>query len=191
MNLGLNQEEQMDTRVLVAYATKYGATAEIAERIGQVLREADVQADVLPVEHVSDLAPYRAVVLGSAVYVGRWRKEAVRFLRANEKMLAEKPVWLFSSGPTGEGNPVELTQGWRFPEKLQPIADRIRPQDIVVFHGALDGGKLNLIEKWMIRMVKAPAGDFRDWEAITSWAASIVATRKNGESPRHERGHPI
>jgi menaquinone-dependent protoporphyrinogen oxidase len=184
MNLGGNQEAQRNTRVLVAYATKYGATAEIAERIGQVLREADLQADVLPVERVSNLALYQAVVLGSAVYVGQWRKEAVRFLQANEKVLAEKPVWLFSSGPTGQGDSVELTQGWRFPEKLQPIADRMRPHDIVVFHGALDAGPLNLIDKWMIRMAKAPVGDFRDWEAITSWAASIAATLKNGGDPK-------
>ena len=91
----------MNTQILVAYATKYGATAEIAEKIGQVLREAGLRTDVLPVDRVSDLSPYQAVVLGSAVYIGKWRKEAVKFLQANEKALAEKLVWLFSSGPTG------------------------------------------------------------------------------------------
>jgi menaquinone-dependent protoporphyrinogen oxidase len=92
-------EAVMDGQVLVAYATKYGATGEIAEKIGQVLRQAGLDADVLPVEQVSDLTPYKGVVLGSAVYIGRWRKEAVKFLRTNEKMLAERLVWLFSSGP--------------------------------------------------------------------------------------------
>jgi menaquinone-dependent protoporphyrinogen oxidase len=100
----------------VAYATKYGATAEIAEKIGQVLRQAGLRTDVLPTDRVSDLSPYKAVVLGSAVYIGRWRKEAATFLKANEKALAERPVRLFSSGPTGEGEPVELTKGWRFPK---------------------------------------------------------------------------
>jgi menaquinone-dependent protoporphyrinogen oxidase len=168
----------MDVQVLVAYATKYGATAEIAEKIGQVLREAGLRADVLPGDRVSDLTPYRAVVLGSAVYIGQWRKEAVRFLKANETVLAEKPVWLFSSGPTGEGDPVELVQGWRFPGKLQPIADRVRPRDVAVFHGAVDVGKLNFIEKWMLKNVKAPIGDFRDWDAIAAWAASIADALK-------------
>jgi menaquinone-dependent protoporphyrinogen oxidase len=168
----------MDVQVLVAYATKYGATAEIAEKIGQVLREAGLRTDVLPVDRVSDLTPYQAVVLGSAVYIGQWRKEAVKFLKANETVLAEKPVWLFSSGPTGEEDAVELAQGWRFPEKLQPIADRVRPRDVAVFHGAVDGGKLNFIEKWMLKNVKAPIGDFRDWDAIAAWAAAIADALK-------------
>lgn len=168
----------MDIQVLVAYATKHGATAEIAEKIAQTFRQAGLGADVLPTDRVSDLTRYQAVVLGSAVYLGRWRKEATRFLKANEKALAERPVWLFSSGPTGEGDPVALTQDWHFPKALQPIADRIRPRDTAVFHGALNVKKLNLVEKWMIKNVKAPLGDFRDWDAITSWATAIAGVLK-------------
>lgn len=164
----------MANKVLVAYATKYGATAEIAERIGQVLCQAGLQADVLPADRVGDVSAYSAVVLGSAVYIGQWRKEAARFLKDNEALLATKPVWLFSSGPTGEGDPVELTQGWRLPGKLQPIADRIAPRDIAVFHGASDVDKLNFIEKWMLKNVQAPVGDYRDWEAIAAWATAIA-----------------
>jgi menaquinone-dependent protoporphyrinogen oxidase len=164
----------MDIRVLVAYATKYGATAEIAERIGQVLRQAGLDVDVLPVDRVDDLPSYQAVVLGSAVYIGAWRVAAARFLEANEGELAGRPVWLFSSGPTGEGDPAELTEGWRLPKKLQPIADRIGPRDIALFHGAVDREKLNLLEKWMIKTVNAPAGDYRDREAIAAWAADIA-----------------
>ena len=84
--------------------------------------------------------------MGSAVYIGKWRKEAVKFLQANEKMLAERQVWLFSSGPTGEGDPVELTKGWRFPKALQPIADRIRPRDIAVFHGDVNMKKRHSLQ---------------------------------------------
>ncbi|HUV82006.1 MAG TPA: flavodoxin domain-containing protein [archaeon] len=168
----------MDNKILVTYATKYGATAEIAEKIGQVLRQAGLRTDVLPTDRVRELSPYKAVVLGSAVYIGRWHKEAAKFLKANEKVLVEQLVWLFSSGPTGEGNPVELTEGWHFPKALQPIADRIQPRDITVFHGAINMKKLNFIEKWMINKVKAPLGDFRDWDAITSWATSIADVLK-------------
>ena len=171
----------MDSQVLVTYGTKYGATAEIAEKIGQVLRQAGLRTDVLPAAPAfgrGDLTPYKAVVLGSAVYIGQWRKEAATFLKANEKALAERPVWLFSSGPTGEGDPVALAQGWRFPKALQPIADRIQPRDIAIFHGALDRKKLNAIEKWMLKNVKAPLGDFRDWEAITAWATAIAVGLK-------------
>jgi len=164
----------MEIRVLVAYASKYGATAEIAEKIGQVLRQAGLQAEVLPVKRVSDLTSYQAVVLGSAVYIGQWRKEVRKFLKTNEKLLAERPVWLFSSGPTGKGDPVQLTKGWRFPKAQRPIIDRIRPRDIALFHGMLDTKKLNFLGRWMIKNVKAPVGDFRDWDAIAAWAAAIV-----------------
>jgi menaquinone-dependent protoporphyrinogen oxidase len=164
----------MNDQVLVVYATKYGATAEIAEKIGQVLRQAGLRTDVLAADNVSDVSPYKAVILGSAVYIGRWRKEAAKFLKANEKALAGKLVWLFSSGPTGADDPEELMQGWRFPGKLQPIAGRIGPRDITIFHGTVDANKLNFIEKWMLKNVKAPAGDFRDWEAITAWATVIA-----------------
>jgi menaquinone-dependent protoporphyrinogen oxidase len=171
----------MDKQVLVAYATKYGATAEIAEKIGQVLRQAGLTADVLPADPAfgrADLSGYKAVILGSAVYIGQWRKEAVKFLKANEEVLTGQLVWLFSSGPTGEGDPVELTQGWQFPGKLQPIADRIGPRDIALFHGAVDANRLNRIERWMIKNVNSPVGDFRDWDAITAWATAIADALK-------------
>ena len=73
----------MDQRVLVAYGTKYGATAEIAEKIGEVLRQSGFQTDVLPAERVQELSGYQAVILGSGVYIGRWRKPAAKFLREN------------------------------------------------------------------------------------------------------------
>jgi menaquinone-dependent protoporphyrinogen oxidase len=161
--------------VLVAYASKYGATREVAEKIGDVLSQAGLQVDVFPVGRMRDLSPYLAVILGSAIYVGKWQKEAVTFLQANEKSLATRPFWLFSSGPTGEGDPLELVEGQRLPPALQPLVDRIRPRDIAVFHGHINPDKINLIEKWAIKsLVKKPFGDFRDWDAITSWATSIA-----------------
>ena len=172
----------MDTQVLVTYATKHGATGEIAEKIGQVLQEAGLHAEVKPVDKVSDLETYKAVVLGSAVYAGMWLKDAVAFLEANEKKLAERAVWFFSSGPTREGDPVELMKGWKFPEAQRPIADRIGPRDIAFFHGEIDMKDLNLAEKLIVKGIKAPTGDFRDWEAITAWAAAI------GEALKGEAG---
>jgi menaquinone-dependent protoporphyrinogen oxidase len=168
----------MDKQVLVAYATKHGGTAEIAERIGEVLRQAGLRTDVLPADRVDDAGAYEAVVLGSGVYIGRWRKEAARFLKTNEQLLTDLPVWLFSSGPTGEGEPLELTDGWRLPGALQSIADRVQPRDIAVFHGVLDEKKLGAIEKWTIKNVKAPLGDFRDWDAVAAWAKGIAEALK-------------
>ncbi len=164
----------MAKRVLVAYASKYGATAQIAERIGDVLRDAGLDADVQPANRVRDLSPYAAVVLGSAVYAGSWLKPAANFLQTNEQALAERPVWLFSSGPTGEGDPVELLKGWRLPQALQPVANRIRPRDVAVFHGAIDMSRLSFPERLLVRGIKAAVGDFRDWDAIATWAAGIA-----------------
>lgn len=164
----------MENQVLVAYSTKYGATAEIAEKIGEVLRQAIPNTDVIAVDRVRDLSSYQAVVVGSAVYIGQWRKEAARFLKTNVTALTKQLVWLFSSGPTGEGDPVELTKGWRFPKGLQSVADRIQPRDIAVFHGAAYPKKMNPLHRWMIGKVDSPTGDFRDWDAIESWAKAIA-----------------
>jgi menaquinone-dependent protoporphyrinogen oxidase len=179
-----NVEYEMDQNTLVAFASKYGATEEIAEKIGEVLRQEGLLTDVISADRVGSLAPYEAVVLGSAVYVGRWRKEAVKFLKTYEKELAKRPVWLFSSGPSGAGDPLELLNGWRFPAVQESIANRIHPRDMAVFHGNVDFDKLNFIEKGVIENVKAPTGDFRDWEAITSWATSIANELKNTDLPQ-------
>ena len=172
----------MAKNILVTYASKYGATKEIAQKIAEVLCQAGLQVDVFPIDSTLDLTPYKAIVLGSAVYVGKWQKEAVSFLQTHEKALAGRPVWLFSSGPTGEGNPVQLVEGLRFPAVLQPVIDGIHPRDIAVFHGYINRDKLNFIEKWAIKsLVKKPFGDFRQWDSITSWATSIADTLKTLE----------
>ena len=164
----------MENTILVAYASKHGATAEIAEKIGETLCQAGWQADVLPIKRVKDLAKYKAIVIGNAVYIAMWMKEMVKFLQKNESLLAERPVWVFSSGPMGEGDPAELSQGWRFPEAQRSLIERIKPRDTAIFHGAIDIKKMSFLEKWVLKNVKAPSGDFRDWDAITSWARAIA-----------------
>lgn len=168
----------MDKKVLVAYASKYGATAEIAEKIGEVLKQGGLNVDIIPVKEVTRPGEYAAVVLGSALYIGQWRKEAANFLKLHEKVLSNMPVWIFSSGPSGKGDPVELLQGAIIPSSLQPVVDNIKPRDITVFHGNLDLSKMGFLEKLAIKNIKAPTGDFRDWKDITSWANSIVQALK-------------
>ncbi len=167
---------QIENRVLVAFASKYGATAEIANKIGQVLRKAGLEVDVLPFNRASDLSHYRAIIMGSAVYIGQWRREAVKFVIRNEKLLTERQVWIFSSGPTGEGDAVELVSGWKYPGRLKPAIERIHPNDIAIFHGLIDTKRLNFLEKFMTGRVKAQAGDFRKWDAIDKWATEIAKT---------------
>jgi menaquinone-dependent protoporphyrinogen oxidase len=112
-------------------------------------------------------------------------KKRLKFLHTHETSLIERPVWLFSSGPTGEGDPVELVEGSRLPADLQSVADRIQPRDIAVFHGHIDPNKINFIEKWAIKsLVKKPFGDFRDWDLIISWATMIANALKVNEPTR-------
>ena len=169
----------MDKHILVAYASKYGATKEIAEKIGEVLTRNGEKVEVFPAEMVKDLTRFEAVILGSAIYVGKWPKESAQFLRVNEKSLADRQCWVFSSGPSGEGDPVALVEGKLVPSDLQATIDRIHPHDVTVFNGNVNPEKLNAIEKWAIKsVVKKPFGDYRNWDAIESWADRIAATLK-------------
>jgi menaquinone-dependent protoporphyrinogen oxidase len=170
-------------KILVTYASKYGSTREIAERVGQVLDQAGLQVDVLPVNNGQDLSAYQAVIVGSAIYIDKWPKEAVRFLQSHERELAARSVWLFSSGPTGEGNPVDLVEGKCLPAELKPVVDRIHPRDVTVFHGHINPARMNTIEKWAIKnLKKKPFGDFRDWNMIEEWAIFVAAAVMSAET---------
>lgn len=163
----------MDKKILVAYASKRGSTAEIAQKIGDALRQKGLRADVLDAGTVNDLTPYNKVILGSSVYIGLWHKSAVRFLKKSTGALAKLPVWLFICGPTGPGDPVDLIKGWFYPKSLGPVIEAINPRGITCFGGKLAFKTLNPFEKWIISKVKAPEGDFRDWQAVASLADTI------------------
>lgn len=172
----------MENNILITYASKHGSTAEIAEKIYKILKEENLICDFQAVETVKDISPYHTIILGSAVYIGQWRKSTVKFLKKNEALLANKNIWLFSTGPTGEGDPIELLKGWKYPDALKDTIDKINPEEITVFHGVLDETKLNTFEKMTIKMVKAPMGDFRDWDEVNKWAKKIVSQLKDDDS---------
>lgn len=168
----------METKILVAYGSKHGGTQEIAAKISEVLQSTGLQTELANVKDVKDLSPYGAVVLGAGVYIGSWVKEAAKFLKQNAETLKTKKVWLYSSGPTGEGNTYDLLQGWKFPKNLQESADVIQPVEITAFQGVLVPEKMNGFERWIIKNVNAPMGDFRNWEEIAVWAGTIAGTLK-------------
>ena len=169
-------------RVLIAYATKHGATEGIAARIGDGLASAGHDPDVRDAGDVADLAGYDAFVLGSAAYIGHWRKQAIELARRLEQERGERPVWLFSSGPLGEDPTDEQGRDKRDsaePGDLPDLLAWVQPRDHRVFFGALDPTSLTLPEKAMRKLPAGkallPEGDFRDWDDIDAWAASIAA----------------
>ncbi len=177
----------MSQQVLVAYGSRYGGTREIAEEIGKALRQENLEVDVLPADRAGDPDQYSAFIIGSAVYIGQWRKEAANYLLKNETKISGKPLWLFSSGPTGEGDPVELMKGWRHPKKIGPVIDRLKPRDNAIFGGVAKEGDLNFLFKFMLNRVGAPLGDFRNWDTITDWAKKIAGELKPETETRSKK----
>ncbi len=161
-------------KMLVTYASEHGATAEIAQTIARTLRRRGLEVIARRVEEVRDLNGFDAVVFGSAVYLGQWTPKAVEFLTQYASKLETLPLWLFSSGPTGKGDPVTLLNGAMIPDELLPLIQQIRPSDVVVFHGKIDLRRLPNDERIIIKATGVPRGDFRDWDAIKDWALEIA-----------------
>jgi menaquinone-dependent protoporphyrinogen oxidase len=155
--------------VLVASGSKHGSTSEIAESIGATLKGRGLEVTVAAAEDAPPAAQFDAVVVGSAIYAGRWVKSATHFVEENAATLRARDVWLFSSGPLGDpAKPEEEPAG------AAPMVEETAAREHRVFAGALDRSGLSLIEKTMVKAVHAPDGDFRPWADITAWATSIA-----------------
>jgi menaquinone-dependent protoporphyrinogen oxidase len=157
--------------ILVAYASRMGATEEIAQAIGGRLQLAGFSVDVLPCGSQPTVANYDAVVVGSAIYLQRWEKAAKRLLREQVSDLATRPVWLFQSGPCGEDARTEQVSVQR---KVANLAARIGCDPPVTFGGRLTAeSATGPISRWMASGT-ALAGDYRDFDRIHGWADGIA-----------------
>ena len=168
-------------RILIAHASKHGATAGIAERIGSDLTAAGHQVDVLPVEGSPDPSTYDAIVVGGAAYMGRWMKDATEYVRRNRDLLAARPVWLFSSGPVGEATTDDDGRDLREvsePKEFPELIETVHPREHRVFFGAVDPARLTFAERALRRLPAGrellPEGDFRDWADVDAWAEDIA-----------------
>jgi len=170
-------ETPMSNKILVAYASRAGSTAGVAEAIGQTLAESGAQVEVRPMKDVEDLAPYQAVVAGSAIQGGRWLPEAMQFVQTHRAALAQKPFAAFLVCMTlampGADKYREHVAGF-----LQPVRALVRPVSEGLFAGALDISKVpSFRDRLMFRLSVVfgvwSEGDHRDWNAIRAWAESI------------------
>ena len=166
----------MNGKILVTYASRLGATAGVAEVIGKTLAEGGTLVDVLPMNAVKDLAPYRAVVAGSAIRGGQWLPEAMQFVRTHQAVLSQKPfaaflVCMTLAMPKGEYR--EHVATW-----LEPVRLLVKPVSEGLFAGALDVSKVpSFSDRLKFRLSVAMGvwseGDHRDWDAIRAWAEGL------------------
>jgi menaquinone-dependent protoporphyrinogen oxidase len=167
----------MNERILVTYASRAGATAGVAEAVGKTLAEGGAQVDVLPMQDVKDLTPYRAVVAGSAIQGGQWLPEAMQFVQAHRAELVRKPFAAFLVCMTlAMPNADRYRQG--VAEWLEPVRAMVRPVSEGLFAGALDISKVpSFGDRLKFRLSVAfgawTEGDHRDWNAIRAWAADL------------------
>jgi menaquinone-dependent protoporphyrinogen oxidase len=158
--------------VLVAYATKYGSTREVAEAIVATLREQGVEAVARPAAEVQDLGAYSAVVLGTALYFFRWRSEAHRFLSHNRPGISGLPVAIFGLGPI-EDTPEQFEGARGHLDKGLSKHPWLSPVSVAAFGGRLDPAHLRFPDNNPAFRRMAPS-DTRDWDAISAWAHSLV-----------------
>lgn len=167
----------MSDKILVAYATRNGSTAGVAEAIAQTLADSGAQVDVRPMQDVTDLTPYRAVVAGSAIRGAQWLPEAMQFMRTHRAALAQRPFAMFT---------VCMTLAMKNSEKyragvadwLAPVRALVKPVHEGYFAGVLDIKQVeSLGDKLKFRLSIAlgvwSEGDHRDWDAIRAWAADL------------------
>lgn len=166
----------MSNKILVTYASRIGSTAGVAEAIGQTLTESGALVDVRPMKEVQDLAPYGAVVAGSAIQAGQWLPEALQFMQTHQAALARKPFAAFLVCMTlamPNNKYQEQVADW-----LNPVRALVKPVSEGLFAGALDISKIpSFPDRLKFRLSVAfgvwSEGDHRDWNAIRAWAADL------------------
>lgn len=162
----------MSQKVLVAYASRSGSTTEVAEFIGQVFHEAGFEPEVTHVGQVNSIGPYELVILGSAARVGKLLPEMLKFVKRNAAELVHKKTAYFS---------VSMTMCEDTPENrdtvavyLEPLLKVKEPVCTGLFAGKYDSSSVNFLLRQILKKMKVPEGDFRDWEEIRRWSQELA-----------------
>jgi menaquinone-dependent protoporphyrinogen oxidase len=161
----------MTKRVLVTYATRAGSTVGVADAIGAELKRRGLEVDIQPVTAEPALDKYEAVILGSAIRMGAWLPEMVEFIKTNQSVLQSRPVTLFTVHILNTGAD-ETSHAARL-AYLNSVRPFLNPVDEVFFAGRIDLESLSFVDRLMVKMVKSPIGDFRDWDGIRAWSSAV------------------
>lgn len=161
----------MAKRVLIIYATRSGSTAGVADAIGTELGRRALDVDIQPVTASSTLSAYEAVILGSAIRMANWLPEMVEFIKMNQSVLQSRPVALFTVHMLNTGAD-ETSRAARL-AYLDTVRPLLNPVDEVFFTGRIDLETLSFVDRLMVKMVRSPIGDFRDWDGIRAWSSAI------------------
>ncbi len=170
----------MAKSVLVAYATTYGSTEEVAEAVASTLRSSGLVAEMKPARQVRTLDGYDAVVLGAPLIIHRLHKDARGFLNRHKKALIALPVAILVLGPCKEPRDEEEWQDCtaQFDKALAEL-DWLDPVAAELFGGRFDPALLKFPLNKMAG--SEPASDARDWIAIEAWAAGLAALLQPSE----------
>jgi menaquinone-dependent protoporphyrinogen oxidase len=166
----------MAGKILIAYTSRRGSTAEIARAVGKELEAAGIRVEIEEMKGVASLEGYQGVVLGAPVYLGRIEKDVAGFVERHREGLSRVPVAAFAVGIA----PVDPRVGSveEVLEKLRAALGPVKPAAVTMFAGRLEMSRMTLVERTMTGLMKVLTGDFRDWEAIRAWAREIPALLK-------------
>lgn len=158
--------------ILVTYATRYGSTQEVAEKIAETLQQSGLTVDIQPVKQVQTLDGYRAVVIGAPLYMSNWLKKARDFLSRHHAALEEMPVAVFALGPT-EDKEKDWTETQEQFDKVLSKYTWLKPVTVNLFGGKFDPAQLTFPFNLIPGLKRMPVSDIRDWKAIQAWANSL------------------
>jgi menaquinone-dependent protoporphyrinogen oxidase len=171
----LKKEGPMKNKVLIVYATRAGSTGEVAKAIGETLSEAGTHVEVQSVVDVNDLSRYQAVIVGSAIRMGRWLPEAVDFVKKHSDELSQMPTAYFVVCSTmKDDTPENRKKALAYLDSVHKAAPNIKPVDTGLFAGVIDFSKLSFMDKSMLKVRGASEGDFRNWAAIKKWSNDVA-----------------
>jgi menaquinone-dependent protoporphyrinogen oxidase len=169
----------MNTKsILLAYASRYGSTQEVAETMAATLRENGLDVDLQPMQSVKQLENYDAIVLGAAIYGTRWHPDAHHFLAQYQAALSQRPLAIFALGPL-TGDQIAMQRSRRQLDRDLEKVPWLKPVALEIFVGKYDTSKLSFFERFL------PSSDHRNWDAIRAWANALPVQLQIREMPSH------